>query len=456
MAANETEIADITGTGACSYQFARFTLDVADEGSMSLISDGHAVGLTTGELTILRVLLENRGQFVKTKVLLDCVTQSPRASENIVHGAVRELRRTLHDAELIKTERTKGYSFTGDVRIAADHASAAIAVPQSEHLSTAEIQTESPADRRRDPFLIVALLVSASVLLLPFGLAFAGGSWRNVAKQLGFIQALMILVAIAYDFFLTNAAGLKDVDTETHRAVIAVQQLRRSWRLVLVSWCLLYVTLLLSQGLTSVGGNTTSLWQALQVITTFLNNASALMFVLCYLVLNRPTVIRVLGRDVDDLPLGRGLILVGALGVLEAALVVCFQLAGHADYAAMVLFGADLLSGIGGGIAMALFISRLDSRLLSTSRLLPIIPVVLYFYVVIQPFYPLLNWTFPFGRPVPEHFDLWIMQLAFILKAVMYIYVTELFRNERLWFYMIHARRVYGNVETEWDKFRQT
>src|ERR1043166_7839814 len=165
MAANETEIADTDGTGACSYQFGRFSLHVAGDGNMSLVSDGHAVGLTTGELTILRVLLENRGQFVKTKVLLDCVTQSPRASENIVHGAVRELRRTLHDAELIKTERTKGYCFTGEVRIsprhpfagahiAPDQVNAATTARESEHLSESGIQTATSTDRRRDPFLI--------------------------------------------------------------------------------------------------------------------------------------------------------------------------------------------------------------------------------------------------------------------------------------------------------------
>ena len=60
-----------------------------------------------------------------------------------------------------------------------------------------------------------------------------------------------------------------------------------------------------------------------------------------------------------------------------------------------MLFGADLLSGVVGRIAMALCISRFDSRLLDASRLLPIVPIVLYLYVVIQPFYPLLNWTFP-------------------------------------------------------------
>jgi hypothetical protein len=301
---------------------------------------------------------------------------------------------------------------------------------------------------------VVALLVSAAVLLLPFGLAFAGGSWRDVTKQLGFIQALMILVAIGYDFFLTNTPQRKQPDAETGRALVAVQQLRRSWRLLLTSWCLLYVALLVSQGLALSVGNGTSQWQALQMITTFLNNASALMLLLCYLVLNRPTVTRIAGRDVDDLPLGRGLLVVGLFGLLEAALVVYFEKSGRADYAAAVLFGADLLSGIAGGIAMALFISRLDSRLLGTSRLLPVIPIILYFYVVIQPFYPLLNWTFPLGRQVPEHFDLWVMQLAFMLKSVMYIYVTELFRSERFLFYMIFARRAYEDVDKEWTAFR--
>src|SRR5436190_20645154 len=149
MAANETEITDTVGAGACSYQFGRFSLRVADDGNMSLVSDGHAIGLTTGELTILRVLLENRGQFVKTRVLLDCVTQSPRASENVVHGAVRELRRTLHDAELIKTERAKGYCFTGEVKLSAGASfDAAIvtepvsATRENEAVSTPKTQTE--------------------------------------------------------------------------------------------------------------------------------------------------------------------------------------------------------------------------------------------------------------------------------------------------------------------------
>ena len=456
LAENQTPNGQTVSTGVCSYQFGRFRLHVAENGNMCLRSHEQVIALTTGELTILRVLLEHGGQFVKTRTLLDCVTQSPKASENIVHGGVRQLRRTLNDAELIKTERSKGYCFTGNVSITTGEVSEVADTGSTVDQNAAALYQVASANRRKDPFLIIALLVSAAVLLLPFGLAFAAGSWQSVTKQIGFIQSLMILVAICYDYFLANSPVPKVSNAETRRALIAVQQFRRFWRLLLASWCCLYVTLLFSQGLSWSAATTSSHWQTLQVITTFLNNSSALMLVLCYFVLNRPTVIGVEGRKVQNIPLARGLVLIGGFALLEAGLVVSLEKFGHADYIAVVLFGADLLSGIVGGIAMALFISRLDSRLLGASRVLPIIPSVLYFYVVIQPFYPLLNWTYPLGSQVPEHFDLWIMQLAFVLKSIMYIYVTELLKSERLLFYMMSARRVYENVATEWRNFSLT
>jgi hypothetical protein len=74
--------------------------------------------------------------------------------------------------------------------------------------------------------------------------------------------------------------------------------------------------------------------------------------------------------------------------------------------------------------------------------------------VVIQPFYPLVNRTLPNRQGLHQHFDLWIIQLAFMLKSILYIYVTQLFKSERFLFYMIHARRVYENVEAEWSGFK--
>src|SRR5689334_19504656 len=435
-----------TGTAGYSYVFGRFQLDVGENGKATLSSEGHTIALTTVALTVLRVLLENHGSYVRTKQLLDNVSQSPDATENMVHGAVHELRRTLNDPGLIKTERLKGYCFTG---VVSDH-------PTSEPVKVdRSFQDQNVRPQARDPFVIVALLVSAAVLLLPFGLAFASDSWSNVTKQLGFIQALMILVALAYDFYLSDARISKPVDPEHQRAAIAAQQFRRSWRLLLISWCSLYFALLLSLRFVPAVGNSPSWeWQALQVLNTSLNNASIFALVLCYIVLNRPTVVAVAGREVEDLPFKLGLIIVGALGLVEAILVAVCESRGRADYAAAVLFGADVLSGVGGGIAMALFVSRLDSRLLSASGLLPIIPIILYFYAVIQPFYPLLNWTFPDRAGLPPHVDLWIMQLAFMLKSVMYIYVTERFKKGRFLFYMIYARRFYEDVDTKWKRFK--
>ena len=456
MPENPTSANESVGAARYSYQFGRFHLRVEENGQ-TLSSEGHTIALSTAESTILRVLLEQNGQFVKTENLLRSISPSAMASENLVHGAVRGLRRTLNDADLIKNERSRGYSFTGPIHRRLENEPGRGSEPDLTVTEANEVRAFQVSDRpvRRDPFVVVALLVTAPVVLLPFGLAFFGGNWESLPRQLGFIQALMILVAIAYDIYFAESESAT-ADTDTRRAMRAVKQLRRFWRLLLVSWCSLYITLPFSQWFTPpvLGQAPSSEWQALQLIATFLNNCSALMLVLCYLVLNRPTVIKVADRDVESVSLKPGLVLVASIGALEAIMLGLAGRFGLPDFAGDILFGFDLFSGVAGGIAMALCISRLDSRLLGTSGLLPIVPVVLYFYVVIQPFYPLVNRTFPNRVELHQHFDLWIIQLAFLLKSVMYIYVTELFRSERFLFYMIRARRIYENVETEWHTFK--
>src|SRR5689334_11799240 len=114
MSSNQIRVNENVGGSSRLYQFGRFHLRVEENGQ-TLFSDGHIVALSTAESTILRVLLEPNGEFVKTEELLKSISPSPMASENLVHGAVRGLRRTLNDADLIKNERSKGYSFTGEV-----------------------------------------------------------------------------------------------------------------------------------------------------------------------------------------------------------------------------------------------------------------------------------------------------------------------------------------------------
>jgi DNA-binding winged helix-turn-helix (wHTH) protein len=461
MSAQPSEPDNSPGTSGHAYVFGRFLFHV-EENATILFSEGHVVALSSAEATILRVLLEKNGEFVKTEELLKSISPSPMASENLVHGAVRGLRRTLNDADLIRNERSKGYSFTGSVEkraMSVDEArKSSITNASSQAQPSLAIQSAEVHPRtQRDSFVAVALLVTAPVVLLPFGLILFGGNWESLPRQLGFIEALMILVALAYDFYFLVGHPRTEVNAEVQRAVVAVRQLRRFWRLLLASWCCLYLTLGFSQWFAPAAATQAAAWQwqAVQVIATFLNNASALMLLLCYVVLNRPTVIKVVDRDVEDISVRPGLVMIIGLGLLEAALVAMSARFGFPNGAEDVLFAFDLLSGVVGGIAMALCISRLDSRLLGTKGLLPIIPVVLYFYVVIQPFYPLINRTFPNRAGLSQHFDLWIIQLAFMFKAVMYIYVTELFRTERFLFYMIHARRIYENVESEWSSFKR-
>src|SRR3989442_7163122 len=97
-----------------SLNFGGFQFNI-DQIGAAIPTGGRLISLSTAESTILRALLEKQGEFVTTEELLKLISPSPMASENLVHGAVRGLRRTLNDAELIRNERSRGYAFTGNV-----------------------------------------------------------------------------------------------------------------------------------------------------------------------------------------------------------------------------------------------------------------------------------------------------------------------------------------------------
>jgi DNA-binding winged helix-turn-helix (wHTH) protein len=237
MSAHPSAPDQSSGTHGQRYAFGRFLFQI-DENSQTLFSEGHAVSLSTAESTILRVLLERNGEFVKTEDLLKYISPSPMASENLVHGAVRGLRRTLNDADLIRNERSKGYSFTGNCekrRMTTEDLRGSTSTVLPEAKPGAAARREEPLHPRtqRDSFVAVALLVTAPVVLLPFGLILFGGNWESLPRQLGFIEALMILVALAYDFYFLEGGIHAEMNGEVRRATLAVRQLRRLWRLCL-------------------------------------------------------------------------------------------------------------------------------------------------------------------------------------------------------------------------------
>src|SRR5437764_12035742 len=112
MSAQETKSEEAVALTRDSFEFGLFQFHI-DQNGATLTSGGRLISLSTAESTILRALLEKQGEFVTTEDLLKLISPSPMASENLVHGAVRGLRRTLNDAELIRNERSRGYAFTG-------------------------------------------------------------------------------------------------------------------------------------------------------------------------------------------------------------------------------------------------------------------------------------------------------------------------------------------------------
>jgi DNA-binding winged helix-turn-helix (wHTH) protein len=270
----------------------------------------------------------------------------------------------------------------------------------------------------------------------------------DLNSRFAYIETSLICGGIAYN--LRRVYRFWKADLINDRAHRGVQQFQVFWTLLLFSWLGLYGVFLVK-----------SESHPLYVITTLLNNSNSLMLLLCYLVLNEPTISRRENSAAlaeNSLILKKSVIggvIVLILGVLEELALFKFR----AKYSNILLL-SDLFSGTVGAIAMGLFISRLHSRLLGESTLLPIVGVILYLYVAIQPFYFILNQpaknvatSLPAPWPMILGLSPWIIGLALMLKLIMFLYVTEIIRRNRLLFYMINAKRIYAEVEVQWREF---
>jgi DNA-binding winged helix-turn-helix (wHTH) protein len=297
-------------------------------------------------------------------------------------------------------------------------------------------------------FVVYTAIGVVALVILGFSLS---EKLDHPNRRLDYIEMSLILGGIAY--YLRRLYLFRKFDLIKDRAYKAVQQVQIFWTLLLISWFGLYGILLVKSDS-----------HPLYALATLLNNSNSLMLLLCYSVLNEPTISR--GKNGDALagaPLLRKKALIGAAAVLILALLeelVLLKFPSKVDTTNIVVL-FDLFSGTVGAIAMGLFISRLHSRLLGESTLLPIVGVILYLYVAIQPFYFILNQpaensppSLPAPWPMVLSLGPLIIGLAFILKIIMFLYVTEIIRRNRLLFYMINAKRVYTEVEVQWREFK--
>jgi serine/threonine protein kinase len=120
---------------------------------------------------------------------------------------------------------------------------------------------------------------------------------------------------------------------------------------------------------------------------------------------------------------------------------------------------SKLLSGICGGVAMALFVGRFQSKFVkstdkstdeSTNKSTDWMIVIFYLYTVIQT-------LFIFYGDDSVQGKWWaaaIMQSALYLKCLLILYTFWLFQTGRLLFYLVRVRRASDQVDSEWLKFR--
>jgi hypothetical protein len=231
----------------------------------------------------------------------------------------------------------------------------------------------------------------------------------------------------------------------------ALRQHRMCWKMLLASWSLLYLMLAFKAlpafgpGAEAVGHNLQALGHALTVLATLFNNCSSLALVLCYIILNEMTVIRESGRPVSDVPWLEGLLIlvVVTFGELFSVGVAAMQGGpGTEGGVSIIIRGADWLSGVLGGVALALYVGRLQSKLLGSAVWLP---PLLYFYTALQPLYAHIDQDLQWA--------LWLISGALALKCLLYLYVVWLFKSGRLLYYFLRIRRVYEGMEAEWKGF---
>lgn len=218
------------------------------------------------------------------------------------------------------------------------------------------------------------------------------------------------------------------------------------WRLLLGSWFFIYLLLFLTLYLESKAGQQELLY-ALNIALTAFNNCNSLMISLCFIILNNPTAYRSEEEQRKHKSRLRKITLWGAAAILLFALVESlFLFVFQTSWPDSVkdnpiIIRADMVSGIVGGITLAIYIGRVQTRFLGPSLW---VSLAFYLYAVIQP-------LFVFIKDLVRG-EL-IIETALILKALLYLYVAWLFQSGRLLFYFARVRAIFERADLDWRTF---
>jgi hypothetical protein len=325
------------------------------------------------------------------------------------------------------------------------------------------------SQRGRWVSLTLGAIVALSVLYLSFHYFASDGrlSVGEPAAVLSLLQAGAVAAALVFSFIIFDRGGrsfptsgsdaslmkacgyIDSSEWEAAKAVAqeALEKYNLYWKLLLGSWVFLYVTIAFTPPTGPPLGSDQQYYFAQRIAATFFNNWNSLALVLCYVVLNYPTAPGEAGSNRSHIRLAKIIMIGGVIGiVLFAVAEVLWVFAllpewlGAAE-AGKVLFREDVASGLVGGIALAQYVGRIQSRFLSPPTLLPL---VFYLYAVIQPLYLF----------IPDRIGgVVIIEAALILKCLLYLYMAWLFNSGRLLFYLVRVKSMFETVGAEWKAF---
>jgi hypothetical protein len=211
----------------------------------------------------------------------------------------------------------------------------------------------------------------------------------------------------------------------------ALESYKTKWYLIWVFWLLLYITLLSSMF-------NKPLSPIFDVLLNLFNNAATLMFIICYLILAKVTVSddrTGITETPQWIPWFTIFLIITLLDVFLT------YLGGNQTQAIASSKIIRMITGIGGGTVMALFVGRFDSKFINAPLL---VLILLYAYAVIQALFFIL----------PEFkYTLYIVNVALSLKLLFFLFMSWLFQSGKLLFYFIRIRKLHYRVEEDWEQF---
>jgi hypothetical protein len=226
-------------------------------------------------------------------------------------------------------------------------------------------------------------------------------------------------------------------------ALDSLSRFTSCWRALLAVWFCLYVVLAISGYLTHAGSEPDV---ALRLLSNLLNNCNSLALALCFVLLDHPMVSLETGQKTTLLRALHRMTGWGSAAILAFSLLVGllhrFPLSPEPDFRADLLWSADIVSGLIGGVVLALLVGRIQSKFLNPPTWLPLF---LYFYVVIQSLYVLINLKFIGGGA--------IILTALFLKSLLCLYVAWLYKSGRFLFYLLRVKKTYLRVHPDWTDF---